>query len=191
MQIIQTQPEPRPLCTVVTQLMAAQPNRPRVLEQAASPEVSSAAADPSVSQQGSTRSKKRRRADAEVFDSLPGGGSTARYDEATAGRENQQQGDAAQLPLEARPLASLAAFATEVVAELAHSAPVPPGVHEMRPRNKKSKTNGSAADLESLLQADPVRCVAYTVRRNPPVFAHWSGYAARPADYPMFMPQAS
>ncbi len=156
MQIIQTQAEPRPLCTVVTQLMAAEPNRPHVLEQTATPEAKSAAASPGGSQAGSTRSRKRRRADADDTGSLPGFISAAGEDEASAGGGIEPRSSAAHPPPEARPLASLAAFAAEVLAAQAGAVPGPVSKNEERPRKlkKNRKADGVAADLESVLHAD-------------------------------------
>ncbi len=167
MQIIQTQPVPRPLCTVVTQLMAMEPNRSH--EQTATPEAQSAAANPGCFHEaGSGRSQKRRRADAEDTATLPGVVSAARDDEATAGRGDEPRSSAAQLPPDARPLASLAAFAAEVAAAHAGTAPGTVSKDERRPqRAKKSrKANGAAADLDSLLRADLPRYVICAVLRH-------------------------
>ena len=162
MQITQTHAEPRPLCSVVTQLIAAEPSRPHVLEQIATPEVKSAAASPGGSQAGLTRSRKRRRADADDTNSLPAVTHAPGDDEATAGGADEPRNGAAQLPPEACPLASLAAFAAEMsAASQADTAPGAFGRDERRPQRAKKcrQAKGAATDLESLLRATQPRYV--------------------------------
>ena len=167
MQIIQTQPEPKPLCTVVARLLATEVSRPHVLEQTASPEADTPAKD--ATSPGGRRSKKRGRADAEPGGSLSGVGSAAEDGVAMAGKGNEHNEGAADLSPEARALASLAAFAAEVLAAQAVTAPRKIGKHQGRPRKllkKSPRAIGAVADLENQLGGDPPRCVSRPARSH-------------------------
>ena len=121
LQVIQTQPEPRPLCTVIVQLMTAASTQPSVMNPASPPLAAVAASEAGTSAASGRQSKKRRKAEV-AGDDMPNATSLAEDGQAPEAAPGYQDVSATQLPLKASPLASLAAFAAEILAAPAGGA---------------------------------------------------------------------
>ena len=141
-QIIQTQPDPRPLCTVVMKSVQQEAARPVThphpgLETAAA--VTSADDGPRA---GETPAKKRRLVAATQAGMRSGADDESGLN-AASGPARPREGNAQHLPAQAWPLQSLAEFAAEVLAPPTGSLSA--AEVETRPQKKRRRSDSGTA----------------------------------------------
>ena len=161
MQIVQTQSEPRPLCVLITQLLASGRTAPSKLGGSTTSEPGLATADMPEPQRGPEVSKKQRRNDPEGDNALGVSSSVCDRKMIETGA-TPHRGNADQLPPEGLPLLSLAAFAAQVLTVKAARARSPVSKDKKRPRTSResSKAGGAGAvALKGLLHMHPSRSV--------------------------------